>query len=449
MPTASLSVDLLRNLVLGVPLLLTLAVTVAAAATRPERLREVAPQALLGTVVSMVGLAVVHTGLAEHALADTGGSTLWEFAPSPVTVAGMPLEAFLGWALLWGALPALCAAFVPVPWWGWLAALAWIDLLTMPALEPFLVLTSSWWLGEALLLACVAAPTLLLLHATRARRWLWFRVTTQGVAFGIAVLWGVGSAALRHDGLGWADVVDHSLVVRAVLLMLAVAVAVPAVAAVNELARLGQGTPYPWDPPTRLVVTGPYAYLANPMQFGMVGLLLVLALAAGSPTLALAAAAAVVFSAALAEPHEQRTCRRRWPDHAAWRGEVRAWLPRWRPVVREPATLWVSRSCGVCAATGDALAAAGTIGLRRRDAESADFRITRMRWSVDGFDDRGVAAFARALEHINLATAWFGWLLRLPGVAQVAQLLADACGLGPRDLTAVRTSDTSRTRVEP
>ena len=46
----------------------------------------------------------------------------------------------------------------------------------------------------------------------------------------------------------------------------------------------------------------------------------------------------------------------------------------------------------------------------------------------------GVAAFARALEHIHLGWAFVGWTMRLPLVEPFLQLLVDAVGGGPRQI---------------
>jgi len=40
-----------------------------------------------------------------------------------------------------------------------------------------------------------------------------------------------------------------------------------------------------------------------------------------------------------------------------------------------------------------------------------------------------VQSFAHALEHINLAWASLGWLIRLPGINQLLQLIIDSMGL--------------------
>ena len=50
----------------------------------------------------------------------------------------------------------------------------------------------------------------------------------------------------------------------------------------------------------------------------------------------------------------------------------------------------------------------------------------------------GVEAVARALEHIHLGWALLGWLLRLPVICQVAQLLIDASGGAPRKIGITR-----------
>lgn len=152
----------------------------------------------------------------------------------------------------------------------------------------------------------------------------------------------------------------------------------------------------------------------------------------------------------LAERHEHATLSARWPGHAEYRRHVRNWLPRWRPYVTEPATLWVSETCTLCRATGVALDGLGPAGLESRAAEEAPVPLVRMRWQgaagTDGPYDEGVAAFARALEHTTLPWAWLGWWMRLPGVRQVLQLLADANGLGPRELSAPETAHAPRPR---
>lgn len=421
---------LLRNLTLVVPLL-----AVAGAAVVRHRAGDLRPRvaaAVLATLLAWTGVLAVEAA---------GG--WWSFAAAPTTVLGMPFETSLGWAVAWGALPVLAGGRRALWWLG----LAWVDVLVVPHLAPLVVLDDDWLVGEAVLLVLVAAPALVLGRATAERRLLGVRVVLQGLVFTGLVGWVAPTLALARDGLGWRDVVDHPLPGRVALLVVVVVLGVPTLAAVAELWRVGGGTPFPWDPPERLVTTGPYAYLHNPMQTGAVALLLLLAAAAGSVTLALGAVVAAVFSEAVAEPHERSVLGARWPGHAAYRTAVRGWLPRWRPYVADPATLWVSQTCGLCRSTGEAVRLLAPRGVGLRSAEGAPARLTRMRFHVPrgavagpGLDDRGVPALARALERVSLPWAWVGWLVRLPLLDRGVQAVADACGLGPRDLGApVRT----------
>lgn len=405
-----------RNLVLAVPLLLTMVATTWRAHSGDLARRT--PAAFLATL-----------GVWVSVLAVEEACDLWHFVDGPTTVAGMPMEVSLGWALAWGALPVLVGG----PVWAWLVGFAWIDLMTLPRMAPLLELDQGWLAGEALLLTTAAIPWLVLGWATREHRWLPVRVGLQVTLFTGLFGWLAPHLALRADGLGWHDVVDHPYPVRALLLTVAVGLAVPALSAVVELARAG-GTPFPWDPPERLVTTGPYAYIANPMQVGAVGLLTLLAVAAGSPLLAVSVGFALSFSVVLAERHERAGLTHRWPAYASYREHVRSWWPRWRPHVPTPATLWVSETCALCAATGALVDTLEPAGLQRRPAEAAPVTLRRMRWDDGQTTSSGIGAFARALEHSNLALAWLGWCMRLPGVSRVLQLVGDAVGLGPRDL---------------
>src|SRR5207245_1742732 len=111
--------------------------------------------------------------------------------------------------------------------------------------------------------------------------------------------------------------------------------------AVLEFCQRGGGTPFPWDPPRRLVDTGPYAYVANPMQLSMTLILIGGGLYFGGPEIALAGVVVAIFSSGFAMWQEQGDLNDRfgqeWRDY---RAAVRAWLPRWRPTQIPAATLY-------------------------------------------------------------------------------------------------------------
>jgi len=75
--------------------------------------------------------------------------------------------------------------------------------------------------------------------------------------------------------------------------------------------------------------------------------------------------------------------------------------------------------------------AAGRPGAGRRGPPT---RITCV--GADGRRYAGVAALARALDHLDLAWAWLGWALRLPLIVHATQLLADALDAEPRTIRA-------------
>ncbi|MBI4717718.1 MAG: phosphatidylethanolamine N-methyltransferase family protein [Planctomycetes bacterium] len=93
--------------------------------------------------------------------------------------------------------------------------------------------------------------------------------------------------------------------------------------------RLGRGTPSPAIPPERLVTTGPYRYLRNPINLGEVMVFLGLAGWFASLGLLLyALAAAVCFHLFIVAWEEPAHHRKFGEDYVLYRKAVNRWLPR-------------------------------------------------------------------------------------------------------------------------
>jgi protein-S-isoprenylcysteine O-methyltransferase Ste14 len=330
-------------------------------------------------------------------------------------------------------VPVLVAPALPLV--VWLLLGAWIDLLLMPACAPVVQLGARWWIGEAvgLLLCC---PALLLARWTAQGRHLYPRTILQVVCFCGLLLGVLPAGVLALTGGTWQALLARPRWLTSLLLQAVALAALPGLSAVQEFATRGGGTPVPYDPPKHLVTSGVYAYLANPMQTTMSVVLCLWGAVLASPWVALAGLMAVAYSAGLAAWDEGGSLRARHGDAwTAYRARVRAWWPRSRPFVATPARLYVALGCDPCSALGRWIAAQAPIGLTIVAAEHHPTRALR-RLTYDpgdgGAEEDGIAALGRALEHLHLGWAYLGWTLRLPGLREVAQVLADASGGGPR-----------------
>jgi protein-S-isoprenylcysteine O-methyltransferase Ste14 len=98
------------------------------------------------------------------------------------------------------------------------------------------------------------------------------------------------------------------------------------------LAVAGRGTPLPMDEARRLVTTGPYAYVRNPLAIAALGQGTALVLALGSyPVMAYVFAAGLwvyYYSRPREERHLKERYGNRWMDYQR---EVRAFRPRLTP----------------------------------------------------------------------------------------------------------------------
>lgn len=355
----------------------------------------------------------------------------WHFEAQHALFFGIPMEFYLGWIVLWAALPQLAFPREPMP----VALLVFgaFDFLFMPKLSPLLQLGPKWWIGEAIGLLFVLVPAILIARWTARDEHLPTRAAMQFATFAALTLWLLPSVIFAARGREWPRLSAQSLFMAFQFACLA---GVPGVAAVYEFASRGQGTPLPYDPPRKVVTTGPYAYVANPMQCAAALVLVVWGIGLQSGWVALAGVMAHIYSAGIAAWDEGDDLSKRFGEPwVQYRSEVRNWIPRWRPYVAARATLYVSESCGMCSQVKRWFERRNVGGLDIVPAENYPGRLMRISYvHPDGAIETGVVAIARAVEHIHVGWAYLGWGARLPLVNRALQLLVDACGGEPREL---------------
>jgi len=166
---------------------------------------------------------------------------------------------------------------------------------------------------------------------------LWLRHLASVVALPFVVTVAVPVWLARRDhsmpGVGstplsiLAQVAGLLLIVIGLLLFLS---------SFRRFAAEGEGTLAPWDPPQRLVVSGPYRYVRHPMISGVVFVVFGEALVLQSqPQLRWALlflAINLVYIPLLEEPLLER---RFGPEYAAYRRHVPLLLPRLNPWNRD------------------------------------------------------------------------------------------------------------------
>jgi protein-S-isoprenylcysteine O-methyltransferase Ste14 len=104
------------------------------------------------------------------------------------------------------------------------------------------------------------------------------------------------------------------------------------------LSHRGHGTPLPMHCPRWLVVTGPYAYVRNPMAIAGLGQGLAVVLWLGSWFGLVYVALGGLVWQYIARPAEEADLKRRFgPEYDAYRSEIRCWWPRLNPYRAKPA----------------------------------------------------------------------------------------------------------------
>jgi protein-S-isoprenylcysteine O-methyltransferase Ste14 len=154
----------------------------------------------------------------------------------------------------------------------------------------------------------------------------------------VSVVWGAAvggtSGYLLPYLLGdwhFRQPVPYWIVARVIGGLLICAGLVPIVQSFVDFIK-ADGTPVPVASPPRLVVSGFYRYVRNPIYVGFLGVLLGEVLLFGSLGLLEYTAVAWCIGAAAVRFYEEPTLARKFgAEYQAYRRAVRAWIPRLHP----------------------------------------------------------------------------------------------------------------------
>lgn len=372
-------------------------------------------------------------GPAPGSLAMEGPTGALYPGPHVVIFAG-PLIVLIWRVVIWGWAPALLFPRLD------LRLVYVFGVLADQALLRFTLLSDRGSLNAVLFHAAVAAacilPAQFFSRWTRERSYLPLRAWMHFI-FHSTLLLGVLSVLILNVTSGFGAPFLRSSVVNKLLLQLLLIPAVLLASAMREF-YLGGGTPMPADAPLRLVSTGPYAYVANPMQIGKFGVLSAWAIFWSSTALFAVAVFGLLYSLAIASPREDHEMLARFgTPWTRYRSEVRRWWPRWRPYFPGPnstsvpsfARLYLDTDCRPCADLAKWLTRQKLVGLQvlPLSSYSKGHAGTILYDPADGnAEEQGIRALSRAAERINLVWAFFGWMVNLPGISWLAQLVADA-----------------------
>ena len=97
------------------------------------------------------------------------------------------------------------------------------------------------------------------------------------------------------------------------------------------MSRVGRGTPLPLDAATKLVISGFYAYVRNPMAISGIGQGLAVALFLGSPLVAVYALMGAFIWQFVFRPLEEEDLQKHFgAEYENYRRQIRCWIPRRR-----------------------------------------------------------------------------------------------------------------------
>ncbi|HET7105798.1 MAG TPA: isoprenylcysteine carboxylmethyltransferase family protein [Candidatus Acidoferrum sp.] len=356
----------------------------------------------------------------------------WSVPSGTLLVLGSPAIVLLDRVVVWGWAFAFFAERVSLVRLVFLGVL--LDLM-LPLDRGSHHPSWQFLFAEALAVGLCLLPAQLFARWTRERSHLTAR-NLMHLCFHSALLLGVWPLLItQFVGGNWYAWGERASATNKFYLQFLIFPCVFLITAMQEFHSAGKGTPMPEDAPPRLVTTGIFYYVANPMQIGKFGVLFFWGLFWRNPWIVTAAFLGLLYSITIARAREDRDMAARFgADWTNYRRNVRRWLPRWRPWIAtagaaDSAALYLDLDCGPCSHFARWIAAQRPTQLRILPlAAHFPSALSRITYCTTGGERKvqGMQAIARALDHVNLAWAFCGWMLRLPLIGWIAELITEA-----------------------
>lgn len=352
----------------------------------------------------LYGLSAVFM---THTLALKAG--WWSYGWNALMLNGIPADILFGGAILFG--PVLYLAFPrlnPVLLCTVIALIMHGALFT--SLTPLVSAGPNWMFGVGFVFATAHVPSLYLARWTERDVLLAFRAALLAIMYAGLSLGILPSLIMAAMGGEWTITTHPAWRWTGLLSGLLISFVI-GLSAVQMLAVQGLGTAIPLDPTRRLVTTGIYSYVRNPMQLSAALSWVVLGSFLDNIWIAAAAVMAWIFVEGIVRWHHRNDLQQRFPQGwVDYRNAVPEWLPLWRPHCTATATLHLNTERVADRLTGVAIDWIGPTALQiNRGSEYTEYKHPN-----DHTPYRGIAALCVALTHGNFVTALIGQLLLLP-----------------------------------
>jgi hypothetical protein len=193
---------------------------------------------------------------------------LWKVSVDDNLFYGVPLDWAISMAIVSGALVPMTRL------WGFTLLWQFIfqsGVVTVVYLQAVHVDSSGLGLCVAALLGMLlsAVPATLLSDWTARDSYIRCRAILQSFSWAVLLFWMFPSTIFHLTNDSWAILFHRDVELTALYMMPLLIPGYLIINALYQFAVFGDGTAFPYDPPKRLVKSGIYRYLSNPMQTGI------------------------------------------------------------------------------------------------------------------------------------------------------------------------------------